>query len=351
MLIEFFCSNVLEYDAAKGRSVACGNRMVVDDNMIGQLVKCEKCQQMVEVPFEIARKPAARDSSNVKKKPAIAATKSTKPVHKGKPSRPKNINELGLADPIDRMPSDVMTFEFEQEKIAAVYDAAEKRCPKCGNLLQDDGKCTRCRYVEPKYESSYLPLDQIQMQLAGFQRWFCAIFNEGVSVRMIAIALHVLLGLLASILLVSAILVGGTGGMIAIILIVLAVAFYVMFIYKGYQLTRNPRARLAWFQRPIWNLILWFARKMNWQGYDHSLKGRPIIDQRNAPIVDEKIPYLDGLNKCHVLDLEGSLITDKALRHFYGLTNLHCLVLRRTKVTHEGVVRLQQANPRLWIWY
>ena len=244
-----------------------------------------------------------------------------------------------------------MTFEFEQEQIASVYDTVEKRCPKCGSLLHENGNCSACRYVEPKYESSYLPLDQIKMQPAGFQRWFCAIFNEGVSIQLIGAVLHVLLGLLACILLLAAILVGGVGGIVGMFVIFLCAAIYVGLIFKGYQLTRNPRAKLAWFQKPIWNLILWFARKLNWQGYDSTFKGRPIIDQRNSPIVDEKIPHLEGLNQCHVLDLEGALITDKALRHFYGLSNLHCLVLRKTKVTHEGVVRLQQANPRLWIWY
>lgn len=350
MLIEFYCPNV-EYDAAKGRNVPCGNRLVVGDDKIGQLIKCDKCQQMVEVPFEIAKKPAKRETPAAKKKPAVAATKSTRPVHKSKLARTRKVNELGLDDPIERMPSDVMTFEFEQEKIASVYDAVERRCPKCGSLLQVDGKCSQCRYVEPKYESSYLPLDQIPMQPAGFQRWFCAIFNEGVSIGTISVVLHAMLGLLAVILVVSAILVGGMGGVIAILLILVCTGFYMALIFKGYQLTRDPRAKLAWFQKPMWNLILWFARRMDWQGYDATLKGRPIIDQRNSPVVDEKIPYLEGLNKCHVLDLEGTLITDKALRHLYGLTNLHCLVLRKTKVTHEGVVRLQQANRQLWIWY
>ncbi len=352
MLIEFFCTNITGFDAAAGRNKTCGQRLVVSHDQIGQLISCKKCNQQVEVPFDVAKAKRSSDSASRKKKPAVAATKSAKTTHKKKtPAPSKKINELGLADPIDRVPTDVMTFEFEQDQVSALYDSVEKRCPKCGGLINENGKCSACRYVEPVYASSYLPLDQINMQTAGFQRWLCEIFNEGVSIQMIELGLHCMLGILAAIIVVASLLVGGFGGKLAIGLVIVCAFFYMGFIYKGHQLTKNPRAKLAWFQKPLWNLVLYAARSMKWSAYDSRYKGRVIVDKRNAPIVDEKVPYLEGLGKCQVLDLEGTLITDKGLRHLYGLSNLHCLVLRKTKVTHEGVLRLQQANPRLWIWY
>ena len=94
-----------------------------------------------------------------------------------------------------------------------------------------------------------------------------------------------------------------------------------------------------------------FCRRVNWQGYDSRNKGRGIINKRGAPIGDQQIAELENLHRCQVLDLEKTLISDAGLRSFYGLQNLHCLVLRKTNVTAEGVFRLQQANPKLWIWY
>ena len=108
-------------------------------------------------------------------------------------------------------------------------------------------------------------------------------------------------------------------------------------------------AKLSWFQKPFWYGILFFLRASKWQGVERQGKRR-IVDKRNAPLVDQKLPYQEGFKNCQVLDLEGTLVTDQALRSLYGHKHLQCLVLRKTKVTQEGVMRLQQANPELWIW-
>lgn len=354
MLIEFYCTNQSEYDAATGRYSQCGHRVVCSDDKIGQLVKCDGCNQPVEVPFDIGKKKPKKNSAGKTKRsqPAVAATKPTKTSQKRPPKRVKKINEKGLSAPKQTVASDNLTFEFEQEQIRNAFGVEKKLCPKCGEQVKQNGRCSACNYIEPKYESATLPLDQIPMKLAGMQRWFCAIFNEGVSVGFIGMLLHVLMGLLSTILLASAFFIKNQSIAIALaVVVILSVLLYAGFIFKGYQLASNPRSKLAWFQKPVWNLILFFSRKLKWQRYDSTLKGRLVIERRGEPLVDEKVSSIEGLNRCQVLDLEGTLITDKALRQFYGLTNLSCLVLRKTNVTHEGVLRLQQANPRLWIWY
>ena len=126
-----------------------------------------------------------------------------------------------------------------------------------------------------------------------------------------------------------------------------AVFFYVALVYKSYDLMRNPHARLAWFQRPFWNTILWIARQNNWS----SNRDRTIIDKRGEPITDEEIDKIDNLKDVAVLDLSGTLITDEAFRFFYRMDRLQCLVLKDTDVTHSSVFRLQQTKPKLWIWY
>ena len=352
MLIEFPCSLLSDYDPATGRSGICGHRIMVSDDQVGEMVTCEKCQGQIEVPLEALSPGFASGQKKIRKaKPAVAATKKKKANGAKKaPKRSRKVNELQLEAPASRNSGDVMTFEFENEKINSLYEAVEKKCPKCGAAIEA-GKCTKCRYVMPVYKSSFLPLEQLELERAGFQKWFCDIFNEGVSVRMLEIGLHCMLGVLAFIVTLSFALLGGGYRVFGIAFVIAAGLLYVGFIYKGHQIAKNPKAKLAWFQKPFWNALLHVCRKLGWTKYDSRLKNRLIIDLRNAPIVDQKVPHLEGLTKCSVLDLEGTMITDDALKHLYGLKHLHCLIVRRTSVTHEGVIRLQQSNPRMWVWY
>ena len=55
--------------------------------------------------------------------------------------------------------------------------------------------------------------------------------------------------------------------------------------------------------------------------------------------------YLSELANLQRLDLRGSHVTDSGLQHLEGLASLHALYLNNTKVTAEGVKRLQQALP------
>ena len=52
MMIEFQCGNLMGYDKAVNRYIECGNRIIVSDEKVGEMVTCPKCQQQVEVPFE-----------------------------------------------------------------------------------------------------------------------------------------------------------------------------------------------------------------------------------------------------------------------------------------------------------
>ena len=349
MLVEFECTNIAHYDAGLGRYVPCGRKIVVADDKIGQMVDCPGCNQKVQVPFDVGRQSTSETRAvRDKNKPSVASQKSVKKPRKAAPAK-RVKNEMGLPDPT--LSSDLMTFDFEKQQTADVYRSNEQRCPKCGSPMTKKGKCTQCRYVEQQFESAYLDLESLKLQPAGFQKWFLDIISEGVSITLLEWGLHCLLAILFGILVLAGILLGGKTGIAICISVALLALAYLGFVYKGHDLRSNPRAKLAWFQKPFWNAILHFARLMNWQNYDRRLRGRKIIDRRRAPLVDENIPTLEGLAICHVLDLEGTLVTDRSLRCLYGLRYLRCLVLRKTKVTHEGVLRLQQANPKLWIWY
>ncbi|MCH2183113.1 MAG: hypothetical protein MK108_14020 [Mariniblastus sp.] len=356
MLIEFCCTNLSEFDAAKGRYVECDELIIASDDNVGKLVKCPKCDQMVEVPFQQGRAESARRTDE-QARPSSAK----RPVRKKVDLEPDSRLGQVIAKPAESEVAEQNIAPIKTASLFAedtddgsseegpltVHDIHRKRCPECGSLLDDHGKCSLCRYVEPQFKSKTASLDDIGVQLAGFQLWISDIMSEGVSFSMIATIGSGLLTVAYALLMALMLL---TGHWVWAAVLTGLFFLYCLCVHKAWQLTRSPRARLNFWQRPFWNLLLYSARILNWQKYDKQYAGRKIINLRNAPIVDDKVPYLEDLDKCQVLDLENTLITDKGLLPLYGLTQLQCLVVRRTGVTHEGVFRLQQANPRLWIW-
>ena len=356
MLIEFRCSNLSDFDAAKGRYIACNELIVAADDKIGQLLRCPKCGQMVEVPFDYVGAEEARQERSAK---------SSRPMSQsGVSSGAKQSEDVSFADspkvdarrPVPSSQPDQSDPFAETAGFSAggetrsVHDLKRKRCPDCGSPLDDNGKCSLCRYVEPQFKSKSAALDEIDIQLAGFQLWVSQIVSDGASIWFVGIFITALLCLGYMVLMPVALLIGGVGGFVSAVCLTVGFVFYISAVLKARQLTKNPKARLNFFQRPFWNLLLVAARMMRWEKYDTQYSGRKIIDLRNAPIVDAKVAYIEDLKKCQVLDLENTLITDDGLGPLYGHKHLHCLVVRRTAVTPEGVFRLQQANPQLWIW-
>ena len=83
-------------------------------------------------------------------------------------------------------------------------------------------------------------------------------------------------------------------------------------------------------------------------GYDEESPDRPIATVRltGTEVTDAHLVHLKGLTSLENLDLRywGNL-TDAGLEHLKGLTGLRVLNLSGTKVTDEGVKKLQQALP------
>ncbi len=62
---------------------------------------------------------------------------------------------------------------------------------------------------------------------------------------------------------------------------------------------------------------------------------------------DSGLEHLEGLSKLEVLLLSYTKVTDAGLEHLKGLTSLKVLDLYyRTKITDEGVQKLQTALPK-----
>lgn len=389
MLIEIICSNPPLKPKPDGEQV-CGEKLIVRSEQIGEFVECSRCGQQVEVipsrnrekaakskptgsrtsadqkvRSKASRSPSATKSSGQsRRKRSTAATDAksgARAPRQTKRTTKKSSDNLGdemrLADPIKRQKVDVMQMDLGRENVEGSFSETKKElCSKCGNVV-DRGRCTVCNLVQPRFAKLYQPLDEMKMEVAGFQRWFSRIMNEGASIGVIAMAAHVLIGMLLAVLAVLSIsMIMGFGpgpglGTAALIFVAVMAFLYVGNVVKAYQFLRDPKSRLAWFQKPFWLLMLYLARRMGWAGYDSRLKGRKIITVRDRQFGDKDILGLEGLAKCQVIDLEGTLVTDDGLLELYLLKHLQVVVLRKTNVTHEGVQRFQQSFPRIWIWY
>jgi len=305
MSIEFKCPNIA-YDAQTQKRSRCGKKLRAPLEKAGLTVTCPSCNQSLTIPL-------APDS---KKK------------------------------------TNVMDLDFEDEDVSGQANVVAHdriaRCRKCGRPLDSKGVCHKCNYAQPNLKLSEKELDGIKVKPAGFQLWLISILSEGMPVVVLTSMIHFLFAVMS--LGAGALIFFASTGLTRVALFVALLAvifFYVALVYKCYELTRNPHARIAWFQRPFWNFVLWIARFNKWS----SNKDRLVIDKRGVPLTDEELDKIEDLKEVAVLDLQGTLITDDAFRYFYRMDRLQCLVLRDTEVSHASVFRLQQTKPRVWIWY
>lgn len=361
MKIEIRCGNFSEFDAALGRYVECGQKILVSANQVGETVKCPKCDQSVEVPYNIGSRAKLKsavktDKPNQRVRGASGTRQRKRSGAETPKATPQNQPQKRRRAAADMSRSDVMSMEFDEQQSSPLQEDRKPRCRKCGHVVKE-GRCTACRFVEPTFEKVYQPLEDIKIELTGAQRWAHKTISQGVPVKALEYTLHIGLGILGAILGVLGILgltgvgIGVVGGILLLLLIGAVGLLYAGLIYKGHQFLRSPKARLAWFQKPFWNLLLTLSRSMKWTGYDSQLKGRKIIKVSDPGFTDHNVDELEGLKACEVLDLEGTAVSDATLYKLYELKHLQVLILKRTNVSHDGVFRLQQSVPRLWVWY
>ncbi len=317
MEIQFRCNNIAEFDSAKGRYVHCTQMLSAESQHVGLKVRCPKCKQTTTVPNLSMAVVGATNGQ-----PAVSA----------------------VAAPTEEAPEPESRLEYSR------FDR-KVRCPKCGSLLDDDKRCTACRYAMPVVMPRQIPLAKIDVKPAGFQLWIMSIMSDGINPRVLEAAAHSLFAMTMVLGVLAAIGLGGANFPLALAFIGIVTGFYALIVIKTKQLARKPAVPVPFYLKPFWNLILILARSMDWQRYDSMLDGRKIIDVRGENFGDRELLALPDLHVCEVLDAESTDVTDHGLAHMHGLKYLRCLVLRRTHVTPEGVFRLQQAIPKCWIWY
>lgn len=314
MDIQFRCTSVSRFDEQKGGYENCNQLLQVSQDNAGLKVRCPRCNQMTVVPAREGR----RNGSSVDPAEAYSGKETVARV------------EAGLS-----------YGKFSRRT----------RCPKCGSLLDEQKKCTSCRYQTPTVKVSVMPISQMEVQTAGFQLWFRNIMSDGVGTQVFEVVLHSFLLIVVLALVVVAMLIGGSSSIFIIIAACVLAFFYTMVVVQTKRMATVPGVRLPFYMKPFWLLLLYLARAQSWQKYDSRLKDRLVIDMRGQPFGDRELLDLEKLNVCQVLDIEGTDITDNSLAAMHGLRHLRCLVIRRTHVTFDAVFRLQQSLPKCWIWY
>ena len=315
MDIQFRCTSVSHFDEATGTYQQCNQLLQVSSDNIGLKVRCPRCNQTTAIPGR-----------------QIATAKD------------------GATETPGSIESGETVAQVEPSLSYGQFNRAT-RCPKCGSLLDDEKKCTACRYETPLVDVTTVPIESMTVQPAGFQLWFKNIMADGVGADIFEVALHSFLTIVMLGLIVFAIMTGGTASIYVILGALLLGGFYLFLVLQTKRMATVPGTRMPFYLKPFWTSILRLARMQGWTKYDSRLKDRLVIDVRGEAFGDRDLLDLEKLNICEVLDAEGSDITDNSLAAMHGLKYLRCLVIRKTHVTHEAVFRLQQSLPKCWIWY
>ncbi len=111
--------------------------------------------------------------------------------------------------------------------------------------------------------------------------------------------------------------------------------------------------RTGYSEKPVTRtpMLAWAEELLGTDFFQHVARACPHPNYRSDArfqrgITDEELAQLQRCTHLRVLDLEGfACVTDAGLVHLTVLTRLEEVNLRNTRVTDEGVKRLQQALP------
>ena len=180
MEIQFRCTNVSHFDQ-NGEYQQCNQLLQVSSDNVGLNVRCPRCNQMTVVP---SRAMAMTAGGSVETE-----------------------SETAAGETVARVQSELSYGKFSRHT----------RCPKCGSLLDDEKKCTSCRYETPLVKMSSVPISQMTVKPAGFQLWFRNIMSDGVGGTVFEVALHSFLLVVVLALLIMAVVIGGSASIYIIL--------------------------------------------------------------------------------------------------------------------------------------
>ncbi len=340
MPIQFSCSTIVRYDPATQQYERCLTRIQVEDAKGGTQVECPGCRQRIRVPqVSDVRAEAALNSGNSES--AVAAAVGHMEGEHG----PGRAGRANIAVETGRKTAPL--HETANSSLAFSSFAGTRRCKQCGGTLEANRRCTQCGY-QATLQASQQPIDPDKIQLAGFQRWLARFVWQGNSTAVMA-AIHLLVGLVLFMVVVTGCAGGGLGVVVSLSLAGALALAYLSLIHASRRIARRPAARLSWWQRGGWNGILAICRASGWR-FLHGGKPFRVLDLRREQLSEHQLLARADLVDYEVLDAEGIPMSDAGLVRLKGLRRLRRLVIRGSRVSPEGVFRLQQDLPDAWIW-
>ena len=353
MPIKFTCTNILQYDAVNNRYEQCGASLEAAESDSGNQIKCVSCNQWTSVP--VSSTISAQSQPQAQPAPPTASPSAAVVSPSGNAS-PKVDSHIAVeAAPL----TDTMS-EFDQEfasNDASSFGSAsqlqfdsfsvQRRCPRCDSVIDKSGKCTQCKYGREQVvdKNKDVPLEHIETKTAGCSLWLQSFLGENTSLALLATAIYVLFGVLAAMCGLAGLMIGGP----LIILVAMVIApFAICGVYMmqyWIRMNSKPAVPLQFWQRVPWEFLLSHLRSNSWNRSKDK-----IVDLSDQKMYDSEIATTPGIGRAEVVDLEGTELTDEGLLQLYQFRQIRCLVVRYTKVTPEGVFRLQQHNRKMWIW-
>lgn len=210
-------------------------------------------------------------------------------------------------------------------------------CPNCGATLPPDGMfCIECGYHMGLKRVLHGELSDLDLDLSvGYVRWFRRQLAEGESGAGVFWLAHALVLIVLSVIGV----VGHPNWWIPVGLVAAGYAAFWLWIFKmgGWH----------FLGKRFWDWRLWWLRRFVWS----RLPGYQYIQRHDRQFGDEQLAEIQDLQQVRVLDLEGSGISDRSLFAFQNCERLQAAVVQGTRMTKDGVLRLQIMKPDISIWH
>lgn len=353
--------------------VHCGQRFSAWDDLVGKSVQCPKCERTMIVPATSAggadckpsRSPASGGGVNFADDfrigsgdPAPGAgvappSKSPRAPEKprreakptgadfetkaGRPTFPEKTTPPPKAPPVPPPPAPRPPLPTTT---VAEDDSIPSSCPNCrAPMPANDDLCDQCGYhriLKKVLDTAgvYKPPKEV-----GFERWLQGTFTEGESLHSIgpwAIALGAALALFLGVLFFP------WSCLLFVLLVVGGIVWWILRREAGMSGSGSGKMPLA----PV---LLILVRLSGWRAPRVPFAKLAVTDLSQSAIGDDELAdvALEGIG---ALVLDGTEISDAGLPALEEAKHLQYLVLTRTRVTPQGVARLQKKLPETWIW-